>query len=157
MEVSSPLCCSKQGHLEQIIKYHFKSGFNTPKDGDSTTSLGNLLQCFITLLKKKKKKSCLNGTSTLICPLCLLFLYWIPLRRVWTHLAFIHFDIIPTEPFLLGLNNPRCLTISSYVRLSCALITLVTLSGKFSVLTMIHPYHSFTGNPDLDKEWGHSS
>lgn len=118
------------------------------KDGDSTASLGNLLQYVLTL----KKKSCLNGISSiLICARCLLSLYWIPVRRVCTHLVFIHFDMIPTGPFLPGLKDPSCLTNSSYDRLSRSLIILVALSGKFSVLTTVYPYHSFNGNPVLDK------
>lgn len=47
--------------------------------------------------------------------------------------------MISAEPFLLGLNNPSYLTISSYVRLFCSLITLVTLSEKFSVLATVQP------------------
>lgn len=72
--------CSKQGQLEQFSQCHVQSGLNTFKNGDSTTSSSNWFQHSITL-----------GINFflmflwifLYLILCLLPLYWAPLRFIW--------------------------------------------------------------------------
>lgn len=52
-DISSPTSCSKQGQLwdqTRLLRVFFSCALKTLKDGDCTTTLGNLLRCLIFLM-----------------------------------------------------------------------------------------------------------
>ena len=58
---------------------------NISREGDSTTSLGSLFQCSVTL-KVESSSSCSAGTSCAsVCARCPLSCRWAPLKRAWPH------------------------------------------------------------------------
>jgi len=61
------LPCNEQGHLQldQAAQSLVQLTLNVPKDGVSTTSLGNLFQCLTTLTIKKKLPSYTQSKSPL--------------------------------------------------------------------------------------------
>jgi len=63
---------------------------NISREGESTTPLGSLFQCSVTLRVKKfflmfRWNSCVS-----LCALCPLSCRWAPLKRVWPHPPDIH-------------------------------------------------------------------
>jgi len=76
--------CHKQGHLQldQVSQSPIQPALNVSKDGASTTSLGNLFQCFTTLIGKNVfLLSSLNLPSLSLKPLFLVLLQQDLLKR----------------------------------------------------------------------------
>lgn len=79
---SNPLL--KQVHSEAASQDNVEMALNTSMEGDSVTSMDNLLQFTFT---GKNVTLCLGGPSSVsICAHCLLFCHWASLRRIWLHL-----------------------------------------------------------------------
>ena len=85
---SRPTPLPTQGPLEQVPKTVSRQLLIISKNGDSTTFLGNLCQCSVTLTVKKAFFSCSDRTSCVSGYAHHLWsCHWAPLRKAWlTHL-----------------------------------------------------------------------
>jgi len=122
---------------------------NIPKDGDSTTFLGNMLQCFITFRVKSFFMFKWNFPYFNWCPLPLVLspdTIKKSLDPSCLHQLFIRVDTIPTEPFIPGAKQSQ---LPQHLLLCQMHQLLNQLSGKFAQLTTVYPCHSCSGNPDL--------
>ena len=95
--------CSSRATYSQFPRTMTRQLLSISKDGDSTSSLGNLCQCLVTLIMKScflmsEGSSCVSGGVN-----CFLSCYWEPRKRGWlcpfcSFLSVIYFDKILSEP-----------------------------------------------------------
>ena len=130
--------CNEQGHIQlhQILRALFNIMLNISKGGASTTSLGNLCQCFTTLIVKNfflisylnllYRKS--PSPSFLSAP----FKYWKAAIRSLRSLLFSR------------LNSPNSLSLSSQERCSTLLIMLAANCAQESLNQIEHGKRTIT-------------
>lgn len=107
--LAQSLCSSR---TSQISFFRAKSNqiLGIYKGGDSTTTLGKLLQCLINLTVRNKEVLSSDGIlCVLSCVHCFLC-HWTPLRRLWFHLSLIKM-----------LNSISCKTKLRYTTSDCPL------------------------------------
>ena len=105
---SSPISLLNQGHLKSVAQNYVQMALEISKTGDSTTSLGNLCQCSVTLTVKMCFLMLRRSTFSL-CPLPLVLSLGTTANRLasWSsHVPsrYLYTLMISREPSLLETN-----------------------------------------------------
>jgi len=131
---SGPTPCSSRAIYSQSPRTMFRWLLSICKDGDSTTSLGNLCQCLATLTVKK---CFLIFRQSLLCFIFVPIAFGPVTGHHWkapgsilfapSLQVFQHFDKIPLSLLFSRQNSLSSLSLSSQETCSTACITLVAL------------------------------